>query len=76
MGVRPFDRAGGTAHRHRPAGYRAPSGDLTAQTIAHLVDFGLRYDCSLMGHDYQPYRLRLGDELPRTARLVGESRRR
>jgi hypothetical protein len=48
----------------RPAGYRAPSGDLTEQTISNLVDFGVRYDSSLMGHDYQPYRLRLGDELP------------
>ena len=48
----------------RPTGYRAPSGDLTAQTIANLVEFGVRYDSSLMGHDYQPYRVRLGDELP------------
>jgi peptidoglycan/xylan/chitin deacetylase (PgdA/CDA1 family) len=47
-----------------PAGYRAPSGDLTASTVSNLVDFGVRYDSSLMGHDYQPYRLRLGDELP------------
>jgi peptidoglycan/xylan/chitin deacetylase (PgdA/CDA1 family) len=48
----------------RPSGYRAPSGDLTAQTIEHLVAFGVRYDSSLMGHDYAPYRLRIGDELP------------
>ncbi len=48
----------------RPTGYRAPSGDLTVQTISNLVDFGVHYDSSLMGHDYQPYRLRLGDELP------------
>lgn len=48
----------------RAAGYRAPSGDLTAQTIGNLVDHGLRYDSSLMGHDYRPYRLRLGDEWP------------
>jgi peptidoglycan/xylan/chitin deacetylase (PgdA/CDA1 family) len=47
-----------------PVGYRAPSGDLTVQTVANLLDFGLRYDSSLMGHDYQPYRLRMGDELP------------
>jgi peptidoglycan/xylan/chitin deacetylase (PgdA/CDA1 family) len=47
-----------------PAGYRAPSGELTAQTVANLVDFGLRYDSSLMGHDYQPYRVRQGDVLP------------
>ena len=47
-----------------PAGYRAPSGELTVQTIDLLVEHGLTYDSSLMGHDYQPYRLRRGDELP------------
>jgi peptidoglycan-N-acetylglucosamine deacetylase len=47
-----------------PTGYRAPSGDLTAQTVANLVEFGVTYDSSLMGHDYQPYRLRTGDEFP------------
>ena len=48
----------------RPAGYRAPAGDLTAQSIALLIEHGLRYDSSLMGHDYQPYRVRSGDRLP------------
>lgn len=47
-----------------PSGYRAPSGELTAQTIDLLVEFGVRYDSSLMGHDYRPYRVRQGDELP------------
>jgi peptidoglycan/xylan/chitin deacetylase (PgdA/CDA1 family) len=47
-----------------PAGYRAPSGELTVQTIDLLVDHGLVYDSSLMGHDYQPYPLRRGDVLP------------
>ena len=47
-----------------PAGYRAPSGDLTEQTIAALLEFGVRYDSSLMGHDYQPYWLRRGDRFP------------
>jgi peptidoglycan-N-acetylglucosamine deacetylase len=46
----------------RPAaGYRAPSGELTVQTIDLLLEHGLAYDSSLMGHDYQPYRLRRGD---------------
>jgi len=49
----------------RPAsGYRAPSGDPTAQTLGLLVEHGVTYDSSLMGHDYRPYRMRLGDELP------------
>ncbi len=47
-----------------PTGYRAPAGDLTNQTIELLLEFGLTYDSSLMGHDYQPYRVRVGDELP------------
>jgi len=47
-----------------PTGYRAPSGELTEQTIDLLLEFGLSYDSSLMGHDYQPYRVRSGDRLP------------
>src|SRR5829696_9000201 len=38
-----------------PLGYRAPSGELTMQTIDLLLEHGLTYDSSLMGHDYQPY---------------------
>lgn len=48
----------------RPAGYRAPSGDLTDQTVHLLVEHGITYDSSLMGHDYRPYRVRSGDVLP------------
>jgi peptidoglycan/xylan/chitin deacetylase (PgdA/CDA1 family) len=47
-----------------PAGYRAPSGELTVQTIDLLVEHGLTYDSSLMGHDYQPYPVRRGDDFP------------
>jgi len=47
-----------------PVGYRAPAGDLTNQTIELLLEFGLLYDSSLMGHDTQPYRVRVGDALP------------
>lgn len=46
-----------------PAGYRSPAGDLTNQTIELLVDNGLSYDSSLMGHDTRPYRVRAGDAL-------------
>ena len=48
----------------RPAGYRAPSGDVTEQTLELLIEHDVRYDSSLMGNDYQPYRVRLGDALP------------
>ena len=47
-----------------PTGYRAPSGELTGATIDLLVEHGLTYDSSLMGHDYQPYRVRRGDRFP------------
>jgi peptidoglycan/xylan/chitin deacetylase (PgdA/CDA1 family) len=47
-----------------PAGYRAPSGELTAGTIELLLEHGLAYDSSLMGHDHQPYRVRRGDRFP------------
>lgn len=46
-----------------PVGYRAPAGDLTNQTIELLIEHGLTYDSSLMGHDYAPYRVRVGDAL-------------
>ena len=44
-----------------PAGYRAPAGDMTNQTAGLLVEHGLAYDSSLMGHDYAPYKLRRDD---------------
>jgi peptidoglycan-N-acetylglucosamine deacetylase len=47
-----------------PVGYRAPAGDLTEQTIGLLVEHGLAYDSSMMGHDYRPYRVRIGDRYP------------
>ena len=48
----------------RPTGYRAPSGDVTEQTLELLIEHGMTYDSSLMGHDYRPYRVRLGDQFP------------
>jgi peptidoglycan/xylan/chitin deacetylase (PgdA/CDA1 family) len=58
-----------------PAGYRAPSGDLTTQTIRLLGEFGVAYDSSLMGHDYRPYMVRDEDEWPddRPARWGSET---
>ncbi|MEM7340745.1 MAG: polysaccharide deacetylase [Actinomycetota bacterium] len=47
-----------------PSGYRAPSGDVTDQTLELLIEHGMTYDSSLMGHDYRPYRVRLGTEVP------------
>ncbi|MGH6788307.1 MAG: polysaccharide deacetylase family protein [Pseudolabrys sp.] len=42
-------------------GYRSPSWDLSEHTIELLIKHGFRYDSSLMGADYAPYRARRGD---------------
>jgi peptidoglycan-N-acetylglucosamine deacetylase len=42
-------------------GYRSPSWDLSEHTIDLLLHHGFRYDSSLMGSDYFPYRARRGD---------------
>lgn len=42
-------------------GYRSPSWDLSAHSIELLLDEGFAYDSSMMGHDYMPYRARIGD---------------
>ncbi len=42
-------------------GYRSPSWDLSEHTIDLLLKHGFRYDSSLMGSDYLPYRARRGD---------------
>ncbi len=42
-------------------GYRSPSWDLSDNTVDLLLAHGFRYDSSLMGSDYLPYRTRRGD---------------
>ena len=44
-----------------PQGFVAPSWEITAATIPLLLEHGLRYDHSLMHHDFQPYFVREGD---------------
>jgi peptidoglycan/xylan/chitin deacetylase (PgdA/CDA1 family) len=46
---------------HKARGYRSPSWDLSDHTIDLLLTHGFRYDSSLMGSDYLPYRARRGD---------------
>ena len=41
-------------------GYRSPAWDLSPHTVSLLLEHGFRYDSSLMGDDYQPYRCRTG----------------
>ncbi len=43
------------------SGYRSPSWDLSDHSIELLIKHGMKYDSSLMGADYIPYRARRGD---------------
>ncbi len=46
----------------RPVGFRSPIGDWVGEHVPNaLIEFGYTYDSSLQGHDFNPYRLRLGD---------------
>jgi peptidoglycan/xylan/chitin deacetylase (PgdA/CDA1 family) len=45
----------------RARGYRSPAWDLSPHSIELLLDEGFVYDSSMMGHDYLPYRARVGD---------------
>ena len=44
-----------------PTGYRSPSWDLSAHTVGLLLEQGIDYESSMMGHDYLPYFARRGD---------------
>jgi peptidoglycan/xylan/chitin deacetylase (PgdA/CDA1 family) len=45
----------------RPRGYVAPWWEFSPITAELLVKKGIRYDHSLMHHDFQPYYVRVGD---------------
>jgi peptidoglycan/xylan/chitin deacetylase (PgdA/CDA1 family) len=46
----------------RPVGFRSPIGDWVGEAVPNaLIEYGYTYDSSLQGHDFNPYRLRLGD---------------
>jgi peptidoglycan/xylan/chitin deacetylase (PgdA/CDA1 family) len=42
-------------------GYRSPAWDLSPHTVELLLEHGITYDSSMMGHDDQPYWARQGD---------------
>ena len=42
-------------------GYRSPSWDLSPHSVELLLKHGFRYESSMMGNDYLPYRVRQGD---------------
>ncbi len=47
----------------RPVGYRSPAWDNSPHTIELLLEYGFRYESSLMGHDFVPYWARVGDQI-------------
>lgn len=47
-----------------PRGYRSPSWDLSEDSVDLLIEYGFEYDSSMMGHDYDCYRVRRGDSFP------------
>jgi peptidoglycan/xylan/chitin deacetylase (PgdA/CDA1 family) len=53
-----------------PKGYRSPSVDFSPNTISVLREFGILYDSSCSGSDFEPYYLREGDEWPADAPYV------
>ena len=57
-------------------GYRSPSWDLSPHSVELLLKHGFYYESSMMGNDYSPYRVRLGDriELQKPAVFGKESR--
>ncbi|MDB5777169.1 MAG: polysaccharide deacetylase [Herbaspirillum sp.] len=46
----------------KPTGYVAPWWEFSNVTNELLIEHGIRYDHSLMHHDFQPYRVRVGDQ--------------
>jgi len=44
-----------------PPGYRSPAWDISDRTIGLMLEHGIRYDSSMMGHDHHPYFARMGD---------------
>jgi peptidoglycan-N-acetylglucosamine deacetylase len=57
LGFAALERAAGI----RPTGYRSPAWDNSPFTIELLLEYGFRYESSLMGNDFTPYWCRVGD---------------
>jgi peptidoglycan/xylan/chitin deacetylase (PgdA/CDA1 family) len=56
-GLAALERAGAGV----PRGYRSPAWDNSPYTIELLLEYGFRYESSLMGNDFTPYWCRTGD---------------
>ena len=57
-GLDALDRVAGV----RPVGYRSPAWDNSPNTIPLLLEYGFKYESSLMGNEYEAYWCRVGDE--------------
>lgn len=53
-----------------PAGYRSPSAAFSDMTLPLLLEYGLKYDSSLMADDFRPYQPRIGDQVSQQSPLV------
>lgn len=50
-----------------PIGFRAPGAGLSSNMVSLLLKHGFLYDSSLMGDDFTPHYMRVGDEAPEDA---------
>lgn len=57
-GLEALDKVAGI----RPVGYRSPAWDNSPNTIPLLLEYGFKYESSLMGNEYEAYWCRIGDE--------------
>ncbi|MGO9603268.1 MAG: polysaccharide deacetylase family protein [Candidatus Binataceae bacterium] len=48
----------------KPIGFRSPGAGLSENMVGLLVKHGFSYDSSLMGDDFTPYYMRIGDQAP------------
>lgn len=48
----------------KPIGFRSPGAGLSENMVGLLVKYGFEYDSSLMGDDFTPYYMRIGDRAP------------
>jgi peptidoglycan/xylan/chitin deacetylase (PgdA/CDA1 family) len=53
-----------------PLGFRSPSADYSAVTLALIDEYDFLYDSSLMADDFRPYHPRLGDQVTQQSPLV------
>ena len=51
----------------RAIGFRSPGAGLSANMVSLLLKHGFLYDSSLMGDDYTPHYMRVGDRAPEDA---------